>query len=83
MPFWLVYIENRFWNTICFYLCKHHHYLGNFEGSKREPAFAASGTPALWEVSTYDIYMCINIYIYICIHIYIYKCMYVYIYIYI
>lgn len=27
------------------------HQLGNFEASKREPAFAASGTPALWEAS--------------------------------
>ena len=27
------------------------HQLGNFEASKREPAFAVSGTPALWEAS--------------------------------
>ena len=27
------------------------HQLGNFEGSKREPAFAVTSTPALWEAS--------------------------------
>jgi ribosome biogenesis protein MAK21 len=27
------------------------HQLGNFEASKREPAFAVTGTPALWEAS--------------------------------
>ena len=27
------------------------HQLGNFEGSKREPAFAVTNTPALWEAS--------------------------------